>query len=129
MIKLFESYTELAEIKNQIFQRAVESGNLDSIDFFLKKGYNINGEDVLTTALQQNMETLRFLLEKGLDVEGEFSPYDERYIKDLDVQKVLIDFGHDFLIYDKVGFNRGLLNDPKYADKVKEVEDMEKYNM
>lgn len=127
MIKLFESYNDLGDIKNTIFLAAVDSENLEVIEFFLNKGYDINADDVLTSALQQQPKTLRFLLKKGLKVE--YNQFDDKYLRNLEVQKVLIDFGYDFLLYDKVGFNNGLLTDPKYADKVKTVEDMAKYNI
>ena len=127
MIKLFESYNNLAEVKNEIFLAAVDTENIELIEFFLNKGYDINNDGVLTSALQQHSETLRFLLEKGLKVE--YNQFDDNYLRDLEVQKVLIDFGYDFLLYDKVGFNNGLLADKKYADKVKAVDDMTKYNL
>lgn len=126
MIKLFEKFKEIDEIKDIIFIKAIETDNTNVIDFFLNKGYDINSGDVLTDS-SYNDNTLRHLLSKGIDVES----YRESstFLRDLDNQKALIDYGYDYLIYSTVGFNYRLKDDPKYADNIKRLEDADKYNM
>jgi len=127
MIKLFESFTDIKEVKNNIFLKAIQTGEIDIIQFFLEKGYDINGDDFFSEAVCQKDEILRYLLEKGVEVESNRNI--EYYLKTLDVQKALIDFGYELFIYDNVGFNPNLSNDPDYAHVVEMTKDMKKYNM
>jgi len=126
MIKLFESFTPIEDVKNDIFLEAISTEDVDIIDFFLEKGYDINGDSVFLNVIRKNDKILRYFLEKGIEPEHDRDNY---YLKKLDVQKALIDFGHEFFIYDGVGFNSGLSNDPKYADVIEMVKNMKKYNI
>lgn len=130
MIKLFEKFTNIKEVKDSIFLRAVETDELDIVKFFVKKGYDINAEDVLYKATNDD-DVFRFLLKNGANVKVLNSDYDStRTLKeDVDVQKALIDFGHEVFIYDTVGFNEKLKEDPKYADIVSRFENVSKYNI
>ena len=129
IIKLYEKFTDISEVKDILFLKAVETNNIEAMDFFVKKGYEINIDYVLITACH-NDNSFRYLLGKGLDVdEHKDDPDFKRKMKDLDVQKALIDFGHEYLIYSTVGFNNALDNDKKYGDVVKRMNDVSKYNM
>lgn len=124
MIKLFEEFAEVDEVKETIFNYAVETYDPEIIEFFLNKGYDIDTDNALDKASRDD-KTLRYMLEKGADIE-----YLSKYrLENDDVQKVLIDLGYERYIHDTVGFNRKLENDPKYADIIQQVKDMEKYNL
>ena len=137
IIKLYEKFiTEAAasddidEVKDIILIKAIDTEIVEIVEFFVNKGYNINGEQVLFTAsFDDNM--FRYFLENGADVKKllEDDVYFDKRIKDVNVQKALIDFGHEQLIYDGPGFNDKLKNDPKYADIIERFENAEKYNL
>lgn len=129
MIKLFEKFTNIKDVKDSIFLRAVGTDELNIVKFFVKKGYDINVEDALYEATD-NDEIFRFLLKNGANVEALNSDYDSRKaLQEVYVQKALIDFGHEVFIYDTVGFNERLKEDPKYADIVLRFENVSKYNI
>lgn len=129
MLKLFEKFQELDDVKNEILLKAIDTNNLDVIKTFIKKGYNINGDDVLLNATYVD-EIFRFFLNKGIDVETYKDEHDFRdRMSDVYVQKALIDYDYGSLIYDTVGFDSTLKHDPKYANKIKMIEDVAKYNM
>lgn len=131
IVKIFEDFTEgVKDIKNIILRRAIETGKLSIIKSFVKRGYDINGDDILSNVVE-DVDTFRYMLEKKIDIEDGMKDY---YFRDkvknsVDAQKALIDFSYEMLLYDKVGFHRELKNDKKYADIVNMVEDMKKYNM
>lgn len=132
IIKLFESYTtDLNDVRDKILLKAIETDNIDIVDFFVNKGYDINNSEVISLALY-NFEILKYLLNKGINFENNVNVndyYDNKQLKTLDVQKILIDFGYEHFIHDNIGFNTDLKNDKKYSDVVKRAEDVEKYNL
>lgn len=118
MIKLFEKYNNIAEIKDMILFKAIGTDDIEVIDFFVGKGYKANDEnDIFTTSLYNN-DILKYFLEKG--VKPFYPNYDPRLVsrlKDEEVQKILINFNYAQFINDTVGFNRALITD----DELKEV--------
>ena len=124
MIKLFEKFSDINEVKEIIFLYAVETYETEIIDFFIKKGYDINTDEALYKA-SYDSDTFKYMLENGADIE-KLSKY---RIRDLDVQKTLIDYGHEYYIYKNIGFHPSLQHDSKYADVVQRFKDMEKYNI
>lgn len=132
MIKLFEKYNNIAEIKEMILFKAIDAENIDVIDFFIKKGYKADEEEIFEKAVY-NIDTLKYFLEKGIKP---FAPnYSDRYksmLKEENVQRVLIDFNYAQFISDTVGFNWNLITPDEVEevgiDGVKNFVDM-KYNM
>jgi hypothetical protein len=129
MIKLFEKYNNIGDVKDMIFKKAVLTGKINIVDFFLKKGYDINTEDALLHATYDD-DMFRFFLKKGVDLEAVKDDYDiKKRFSNIDVQRTLIDFGKEQIIYDTVGFNGGLKGEPKYRDIIEQYEDAERYNL
>lgn len=128
--KYFGLNRELDDIKNKILLEAIATDNLDIINFFVNKGYDINGDDVLISSSYNN-DLLRYFLSKGANVKEAFNDY--RFKREaqnnIEIQKALIDYGYEVLIHDTVGFNSRLKEDSKYADIVKRFEDINKYNL
>jgi len=132
MIKLFEKYNNIAEIKNMLFLKAIDTDNIEVIDFFVKKGYKANDDEIFEKALY-NIEVLKYFLTQG--VKPFYPNYDSRLrnqLKEENVQKVLIDFNYAQFINDTIGFNYNLIT-PKEVeevgiDGVKDFVNM-KYNM
>lgn len=132
MIKLYEKWTKieaLDDIKNTIMLRAVESNNVDVIDFFVKKKYNYDNDNIIETTMYNN-NSLRYFLGKGINfIKYYNNDTIKRNIKDTDVQKILIDFNYEDFIYDTVGFNFELKQDPKYSKIIQRFEEQKKYNL
>ncbi len=132
MIKLFENYNNVAEVKEKILLKAIDTDKVDVIDFFVKKGYNADNDEVFEKAIY-NAEVLEYFLEKGIKP---FHPnYDSRLVrqlKEIEVQRILINFNYAKFINDTIGFNYDLIT-PKEVeevgiDGVKDFVNM-KYNM
>ena len=119
MIKLFEKFESVGDVKDALFIKAIETDELDLVKFFFKKGYNLNSDDaVYTSTFNDNI--FRFFLKNKADVKVlNYNSNTREQLDKLEVQKALIDFGYDSFIYDTVGFNRNLKFDPKYADIIK----------
>ena len=124
MIKLFENFSSLEDVKETIFNYAVETHKPEIIEFFLDRGYDIDTDDALDNA-SYDLPTFKFMLDKGADIEF----LSEIKMKNLEIQKILIDYGHEYYVHDSVGFHYLLKNDPEYANVVKRFEDMKKYNL
>ena len=109
MIKLFEKYNNIAEIKEMIFLKSIDTGEIYVIDFFVKKGYKADDDDIFERVIY-NIETLKYFLKKGLKP---FYPnYDYRIkekLKTVEIQRILIDFNYAQFINDEIGFNRELI--------------------
>lgn len=125
MIKLYENFTDVQEIKETIFRKAVDTNQIDIVKFFLKKGYNINSENAIVTASYYD-DMFRFFLKKNANIDD--LKHDDR-LMDLDVQKALMDFGHEVFINDNAEFNYKLRNIPEYAKIINRFEEMGKYNL
>lgn len=125
MIRLYENFVDNTELKNMIFIKAVNTDKTDIVDFFLKKGYDINTEEALITATYDD-NMFRFFLQKGANLDV---LKNETRLEELSVQKALIDFDQEFFIYSNSKFNYKLKNDPKYADIIDRLENMDKYNI
>jgi len=130
MIKLYEKYISIKDVKDAILLKAVETGEVEVIDFFIKKGYDINADGVFIKSLN-NESTFRYFLSKGVDPNDYKNDWDlrrsmEKYIN---IQKALIDFDYEELIRDTVGFIPDLKDDPKYKNAVKRAEEIKKYNL
>lgn len=128
IIKLFEKYSkELKEVKNLIIERAADT-EVEIVDFFVKRGYDINCEEAIyNSTFDDNI--LRYFLKNDADFENH--PLDYQFksrLKELIVQKALIDFDKELFIFNTVGFNPKLKEDPKYSEIIERVENMEKYN-
>ncbi len=130
MIKIFEKYNDLSEIKDNLFITAVKTYDLEIIKLFLNRGYNINVNGVLYEACE-NDEIFKFMLENGIDVENQIkNSYEFRnQMRDLNTQEILIDFGYDMIIYNTVGFNQELKKNIKYADIIDMYEKSTQYNL
>jgi len=128
-IKLYEQFVEsddeMTEIKSNIFDLVVDTYDKDLIDFFLNKKFDINSTNALYNA-SFNDNTFRYLLSKGADVNELTDTY---RLRENDVQKALIDYGHDLYVKDTVGFNSNLKDDPKYSDIINASNNMNKYNL
>lgn len=125
MIKLFEDFSNIEDVKETLFNYAVETYNTDLVDFFLNRGYDIDTDDSLQLAMR-NEKMFRHMLKNGADVD---LLYIDSRLRDIDIQKALIDYNHTMFIHKNIGFNSRLSDDPKYANTIKTVEDMEKYNL
>jgi len=126
MLKLFEKFAKVDVVKETIMVKAVETGNEKIVDFFLNKGYKVT-VDVLNAT---GDGILRYLLSKKIDIEQFRDDNEFLYIiKNEEVQKALIDFDYEHLIYSTVGFNSRLKFDPKYSDIIDSMENANKYNM
>lgn len=130
MIKLYEKYVNVKEVKDAILLKAVDAGEVDVIDFFIKKGYDINADGVFINSLN-NESSFRYFLSKGVDPNDYKDDYDllKEMGRNINIQKALIDFEYEELIRDTVGFNRQLRDDPKYKNAVNRAEEISKYNL
>lgn len=132
MIKLFEKFSNVAEVKEVLLFKAIDTYDVDVIDFFIKKGYKADNNEIFEKALY-SAEVLKYFLEQGIT--PFFPNYDNRLINQLkeeDIQRVLIDFNYAQFIKDTIGFNYNLIT-PKEVeevgiDGVKNFVDI-KYNM
>lgn len=117
MIKLFEKYNNIAEVKDVLLFKAIDTYDVDVIDFFMKKGYKADNNEIFEKALY-SAEVLKYFLEQGIT--PFFPNYDTRLItqlKEEDIQRVLIDLNYAQFINDTIGFNRGLIT-PKEVEEV-----------
>ena len=135
MIRIFERYNQISDVKDIIFATAIETANIELVKFFLKKNYNIYGKDILFLASYEP-EIFDLFIKKGMkidewwrNVKNDYGSHQKSRFKDLDFQKKLIDLGYDQLIYDEIGFNYALEKDPKYKDVVDRFEVTGKYNL
>ena len=130
MIKLFEKFNNIQEVKNEILSKAINTYDNDMVNMFLDKGYDINGKGILFLA-SFDQEIFENIVKRGADLEKAANDNSDfkRRLKELEVQKMLIDLDKEQIIYDTVGFNWNLKNDPKYADVVQRYENAEKYNL
>lgn len=119
MIKLFEQFKEsekINDMKEDIFMKAVETGETGIVDFFISKGYNINDyEDILYKAIS-DPDMFRHLLEKGADIEN--LPNCSQ-LSNVDIQKALIDNNYEMFIFDNCKFSYSLQYDSEYGDIIK----------
>jgi len=131
MIKLFEKYNNIKEMKDLLFKKSVQTGEIKIVDFFLNKGYDINNEEALVQACYDPFVMFAHLVEKGINLEEFEDSWDfkRRLQNDLDLQKSIINLGKEQIIYDTVGFDSRLKYDPKYKDIIDRFEDAEKYNL
>jgi hypothetical protein len=131
MIKLFEKYRDLDDVKGIIFHYAVKTLDLDTVEFFVNKGYDINSDtEKIFYEGSYDKYLLKYLLDKGLKIEDMQIEYNvKERLKNIVVQKVLIDCGYELFIYQTVGFNHSIKNDPKYADIVDRFEQAKQYNL
>jgi len=128
-LALFEKYKDIQELKQIILIKAVETHEIPVIEFFIQRGYNFDYLEVLIEMCEDE-ELLKYFLDKGFNIENYKDDYHfKRNMQNTNIQKKLIDFGFENLIYSTVGFNSGLKYDPKYSDIVKRFEDIEKYNL
>lgn len=125
MIKLFEDFSNVEDVKETLFNYAVETYNTDLVDFFLNRGYDIDTDDSLQLAMK-NDKMFRHMLKKGADVE---LLYIDSRLRDINIQKALIDYDHAMFIHKNIEFNSRLSDDPKYANVIEMVKNMEKYNL
>jgi len=132
LVKIFEDFTEgIKEIKNTILLKAVETGDLSIIDTFVKKGYDINGNDDIIEASVYDIDVFRYMLKHKLDIKEGVNIWEvkDKLKSDIEFQKALIDFGYGTFIHDEIGFHYRLKDDPKYADVVDMYTQTSKYNM
>jgi hypothetical protein len=130
MIKLFEKFAGIDEVKDEIFITAVKTGELNLVKFFIKKGYNINADGAIYQATYYN-NVLKYFLENNANIETLNDDRNSRdQLSDDEVQKLLIDFGHDGFIHSTVGFNNEIKKyGKKYIDIIEYYKNMEKFNL
>ena len=130
MIKLFEKFASIDEVKDEIFTKAVKTGELNLVKFFIKKGYNINADEAIYQATYYN-DVLKYFLENNANVEPLNDDRNSRnQLSDDEVQKLLIDFGHDEFINRTVGFNNNIKKyGQKYIDIIEQYENIGKFNL
>ena len=68
MIKLFEKFSNIDEVKDKIFIKAIETGELNLVKFFIKKGYNINADGAIFQATFYN-DIFKYFLENKAEFE------------------------------------------------------------
>ena len=67
MIKLFEKFSNVEDVKESIFLKAVETYDINLINFFIKKGYDINSNGALYAATYDE-NVLKYFLKNNADV-------------------------------------------------------------
>lgn len=129
MLKIFEDFNNIGEVKEDILLEAISIGDKNIIEMFLNKGYKITRDSIIATSF--DMEIFKYILNKiNLEDYMDLSNFDwKRMLKAVNIQKVLIDMGYDHLIYSTVGFNDELANDPKYKEVIDRIGDISKYNI
>ena len=120
MIKIFEKFKDVSEIKDKIFIKAVSTDEKYIVDLFLDKGYDINTEDAI---LNTGDKMFRYFLEKGANIDDLKNSVG---LDDLETQKALIDFNYEDFIYHNHHFNYKLKQDPEYGEIIKLYLDMKK---
>lgn len=129
MIKLFENFANVKDVRDEIFLVAVKTLELDIIKFFVDEGYDINADGVLLEATY-NIDIFKYFLENNVDVKVLNDDWkSQTQLENDEIQMILIDFGHEVFVHDSVGFNPKLKRIPKYADVVGAFENVEKYNL
>jgi hypothetical protein len=128
-IKIFEKYLEVDDVKQEILNKAIETGEVEVLGFFINKGYDIDNISSIVKAMPiDNM--LLYFLKNGINIEKYKDDYDiKRKLEDYDIQDTLMENGYDRLIYNTVGFCWRVKNNPKYADIISLYEDSTKYNI
>lgn len=131
IVKIFEDYTDgIKDVKNIIFLKAVETYEIPIIKSFIERGYNINGSDEIIIEFSQDPKLFDFFLKNNGDFKECMNHWNyEKNMKDIEIQKVLIDNGHGKFVHETVGFNYALKSDPKYTDTVSMYEDSDKFNL
>jgi len=120
MIKLFESFTDLEDTKFLLMLKAIDTDNPDIVDFFVKKGYDIDDVEIFLKATR-NSDSLRYLLKNGIDPNNYKNINDDRGLKDYETQKALMDYNYGRYIEKYIGFNWKIKEDPKYAELVHKI--------
>jgi len=130
MIKLFEKFSSIKDVKDAIFVKAVETNELSFIKFFIKKGYDINADDAIYKATYDE-DVLKYFLENKAKVESlKDSWQSQTQLSAAYVQKILIDFGYDDFIHRTVGFNDDIKKyGQKYIDIIEDYENIGKFNI
>jgi hypothetical protein len=128
-IKIFEKYLEVDEVKQEILNKAIETGDVDVLDFFINKGYDIDNEISIVKAMSID-DMLLYFLKNGINIEKYKDEYDiKRKLNDPDIQVTLMNNGYDRLIYNTVGFCWRVKNMTEFADIISLYEDSQKYNI
>jgi len=132
MIKLFEKYNDVKEVKELLLLKAIDTCDISAIDFFVKKGYKADNNDIFEKAIDDD-DVLIYFLKQG--IAPFYDSYNYHLISSLqneNTQKILIDFNYAKLINDKIGFNHNLITKEEVEevgiDGVKDFVNM-KYDM
>jgi len=130
MIKLFEKFSNVEEVKDAIFVKAVETLDLNIITFFIKKGYDINADNALYRATYDE-DIFKYFLKNNAEVEVLNNDWQSQtQLSHPATQKILIDFGYDEFIHKTVGFNNGIKQyGQKYVNIIEDYENIGKYNI
>jgi hypothetical protein len=130
MLKLFESYSELSDFKEEILLEAIYTEDLELLKKLLNKGYKVTEKCVLESP-GCDKETMTFLL-KNIDIDKLFKDldYEKKNFLEFDsVQEILIELGEEQIIYSSVGFKWSIKNNPKYKDIIDRYENVDKFNL
>lgn len=134
LIKLFEDYsTDLETIKEKLLSAAISTNNDKVVDFFVKKGYDINdiNYDYLVRA-SANMNVFRYMLANGVKEENLNDLVSSSSLRSKDVQEALLDFGYWAFLKESVGFDgifNSIKNNPKYKDDMDAIQGIEEFNL
>lgn len=134
LIKLFEDYsTDLESIKEKLISAAISTNNAKVVDFFVKKGYDINDTDYdYLVRASENMNVFRYMLANGVKEENLNDLASSSSLRYKDVQEALLDFGHWAFLKDNVGFDRifnSIKNNPKYKEDMDAIQGIEEFNL
>lgn len=134
LIKLFEDYsTDLEAIKEELISAAISTNNAKVVDFFVKKGYDINDTDYdYLVRASENMNVFRYMLANGVKEENLNDLASSSSLRYKDVQEALLDFGHWAFLKDNVGFDRifnSIKNNPKYKEDMDAIQGIEEFNL
>ena len=130
MIKLFEKFKDISDVKEEIFLKAVNTGDIEVVDSFIEKGYDINADKVLYRAGYANEDLFKHLIEKGSDIEKVTLDYNfKELLRHDSIQKILLDLDYELFLEEAVGINKSLKSEPKYKDIIDRFEDSERYNV
>ena len=91
------------------------------IDEFFKKNPSIKAFEWS----KDDKELCLYILNKGIN----YKDLPKEILRELEVQKALIDFGEEQFIHESVGFNWELKNNPKYKNVVDMEEQSDKFNI
>ena len=130
MIKLFEKFKDISDVKEEIFLKAVNTGDIEVVDSFIEKGYDINADKVLYRAGYANEDLFKHLIEKGSDIEKVTLDYNfKELLRHDSIQKILLDLDYELFLEEAVGINKSLKSEPKYKDIIDRFEDSKRYNL